>query len=197
MFFSLKCKRRRRSHVCVFLSKGVLPRELVSDGVLENKIPSSTIWNRCPWAGTDSRSDDSDGLILPEEDRSRNLTNCFKSRSQIHEHVKVKVSVDVKPWVHSFSGAVLAFSRPLIKADRFLLVFRVTIMSSTIWNRLQCGGNINKSSAPTCCSHKPPQDGSSKTQLTPSRNPREQKPLIKRAQFYLSGRNFSVNKLFL
>lgn len=33
---------------------------------------------------------------------------------------------------------------PLTKADRFPLVFRVSIMSSTIWNRLQCGGTINK-----------------------------------------------------
>lgn len=45
----------------VFL-KGILPRELVSDGVLEYKIPSSTIWNRCSWAGTDFRNDDSDNL---------------------------------------------------------------------------------------------------------------------------------------
>lgn len=32
--------------------KVILPRELVSDGVLECKIPSSTIWNRCSWVGT-------------------------------------------------------------------------------------------------------------------------------------------------
>lgn len=32
--------------------KVILPRELVSDGVLEYKIPSSTIWNRCSWVGT-------------------------------------------------------------------------------------------------------------------------------------------------
>lgn len=32
---------------------------------------------------------------------------------------------------------------PLTKADRFPLVFRVSIVSSTIWNRLQCGGTVN------------------------------------------------------
>lgn len=35
-------------------------------------------------------------------------------------------------------------SRPLTKADRFPLVLRVSTMSSTTWNRLQCGGTVNK-----------------------------------------------------
>ena len=35
-----------------------------------------------------------------------------------------------------------AIISPLTKADRFLLVFRVHLVSSTIWNRLQCRGTI-------------------------------------------------------
>lgn len=31
----------------------ILPRELISHGVLESKISSSTIWNRCSWVGKD------------------------------------------------------------------------------------------------------------------------------------------------
>lgn len=31
----------------------ILPRELISHGVLEYKISSSTIWNRCSWVGKD------------------------------------------------------------------------------------------------------------------------------------------------
>lgn len=53
---------------------------------------------------------------------------------------------------------------PLTKADRFPLVFRVSIVSSTIWNRLQCGGpDNNKAFTLTVApwsSSKVPEDGS-------------------------------------
>ena len=59
LMFCFSSHFRWRSGLLIFILKGILPRELVSDGVLENSIPSSTIWNRCSWAGTDFRISDS------------------------------------------------------------------------------------------------------------------------------------------
>lgn len=64
--------------------------------------------------------------------------------------------------VHQMSQSPL--DPPLTKADRFRLVFRVSIMSSTIWNRLQCRGNVNKDSASAAARYifplRAPEDGS-------------------------------------
>lgn len=115
-------------------SKGILPRELVSDGVLEYKISSSTIWNRCPWAGTDS----SDGLdhTLSHFHRAYVTISAGNVR-QFSARLALQWQEEEGCWTSTWPPS-------LTKADRFLLVFRVSIMSSTIWNRLQCGGTVNK-----------------------------------------------------
>lgn len=119
-------------------SKGVLPRELVSDGVLEYKISSSTIWNRCPWAGTDSSHDDSAGL-------DHTLSHFHQAYVMISAGNVNQFSAQRALQWREEKGCWRSMWLPsLTKADRFLLVFRVSIMSSTIWNRLQCGGTINK-----------------------------------------------------
>lgn len=134
--------------------KGILPRELVSDGVLEYKIPSSTIWNRCSWAGTDFRN--------------IRRTTSFTRFPEVFQFVRIvqNSGTVLRTAHHPLIGAERSpvFWPPLTKADRFPLVFRVSIMSSTIWNRLQCGGTINKQFVPATCWHdqKVPAEGSTR-----------------------------------
>lgn len=132
--------------------KVILPRELVSDGVLEYKIPSSTIWNRCSWVGTHFGND----VTEPYSSLGWQKVYCivcvinldvapdFLYISPCNIPILMLCKSEKK---HQFDPSSLTTrppSPPLTKADRFPLVFRVSIMSSTIWNRLQCGGTINK-----------------------------------------------------
>lgn len=143
----------------------ILPRELVSDGVLEYKIPSSTIWNRCSWVGTDFRNDVRVPVCALGWQKDCGLVALFAftfftshSRFVMHsgswsQEYQWNTSTDDDNRLCSssdsscWSPAFWTPDPPLTKADRFPLVFRVSIMSSTIWNRLQCGGTINKHSA--------------------------------------------------
>lgn len=65
--------------------------------------------------------------------------------------------------VRSAASSLLPAAAALTKADRFPLVFRVSIRSSTIWNRLQWGGTIDTeftSAAPWGSSFNLPEGGS-------------------------------------
>lgn len=115
----------------------ILPRELISHGVLEYKISSSTIWNRCSWVGKDFCHHSPSTAVWFVQDLYI-LSSLAMNMSVIHCMSSYQFTFRRCWWGPFF----LYQSHPLTRADRFPLVFRVFCISSTIWNRLQCGGNV-------------------------------------------------------
>lgn len=58
--------------------------------------------------------------------------------------MRLLIVTTLQPSVRSCQHKRKMHLSPLTKADRFPLVLRVSTMSSTTWNRLQCGGTVNR-----------------------------------------------------